>query len=241
MDTCKINHPGVKMIAHRGVSGLECENTAAAFVAAGNRSYFGIETDVHQTGDGQFVIFHDNQTGRVAYRDLPIEKTELAVLRSLHLRDVHGLETRGDLLPPTLEEYLSVCRKYEKTAVLELKNPMPEEVVLQIMAVIRDMGYLDSTVIISFDLNNLLYVRRHYPEQRAQYLLCEAADLPALTATLRTNHLGLDLYHGNYTAEVAEAMHKNGIEVNVWTVDTPEDAARVMALGVDYITSNILE
>ena len=164
MDTCKINHPGVKMIAHRGVSGLECENTAAAFVAAGNRSYFGIETDVHQTGDGQFVIFHDNQTGRVADRDLPIEKTELAVLRSLHLRDVHGLETRGDLLPPTLEEYLSVCRKYEKTAVLELKNPMPEEVVLQIMAVIRDMGYLDSTVIISFDLNNLLYVRRHYPE-----------------------------------------------------------------------------
>ena len=37
----------VKMIAHRGVSGLERENTCPAFVAAGVKSYYGIETDVH--------------------------------------------------------------------------------------------------------------------------------------------------------------------------------------------------
>ena len=36
-------------------------------------------------------------------------------------------------------------------------------------------------------------------------------------------------------------MHKHRVEVNVWTVDSPADAERVMALGVDYITSNILE
>ena len=40
-----LNSPKPLMIAHRGVSGLELENTCAAFVAAGNRSYFGIETD----------------------------------------------------------------------------------------------------------------------------------------------------------------------------------------------------
>lgn len=53
------------MIAHRGVSGIECENTAAAFVTAGNRSYFGIETDVHRTADGQYIIIHDDDTKRV--------------------------------------------------------------------------------------------------------------------------------------------------------------------------------
>ena len=42
MDTIHIDSRGVKMVAHRGVSGLEKENTASAFVAAGNRSYFGI-------------------------------------------------------------------------------------------------------------------------------------------------------------------------------------------------------
>ena len=42
MDTIKLNKEGsnVKMIAHRGVSGLERENTCAAFVAAGNRETY---------------------------------------------------------------------------------------------------------------------------------------------------------------------------------------------------------
>ena len=37
-------HGNTKMVAHRGLSGIETENTAAAFVAAGNRGYWGSET-----------------------------------------------------------------------------------------------------------------------------------------------------------------------------------------------------
>ena len=66
MDTIKIEKKNTLMVAHRGVSGLEKENTLAAFIAAGNRSYYGIETDVHRTADGQFVVFHDDNTQRVA-------------------------------------------------------------------------------------------------------------------------------------------------------------------------------
>ena len=36
----------MKMIAHRGYSKYELENTKEAFLAAANRSYFGIETDI---------------------------------------------------------------------------------------------------------------------------------------------------------------------------------------------------
>ena len=50
MDTIKINRGNTRMIAHRGVSGLETENSIPAFVAAGNRSYYGVETvDVLRT------------------------------------------------------------------------------------------------------------------------------------------------------------------------------------------------
>ena len=66
MDTIKLNVKAVKMVAHRGLSGLERENTCPAFVAAANRSYFGIETDVHKTADGKFVIIHDETTERVS-------------------------------------------------------------------------------------------------------------------------------------------------------------------------------
>ena len=77
MDTIKIENKAVKMVAHRGLSGIEKENTCSAFVAACNRAtYFAVETDVHRTVDGQFVIFHDDNTARVGLdhlvRSLPL-------------------------------------------------------------------------------------------------------------------------------------------------------------------------
>ena len=59
MDTIKFEKRQVRMVAHRGLSGIERENTCPAFIAAANRSYYGVETDVHVTQDGQFVILHD--------------------------------------------------------------------------------------------------------------------------------------------------------------------------------------
>ena len=75
MNTIKLNHKNVLMVAHRGVSGLEPENSIPAFIAAGNRSYYGVETDVHVTGDGKFVVIHDDHTGRVAGDNLCVEQS----------------------------------------------------------------------------------------------------------------------------------------------------------------------
>ena len=73
MNTIKIEKKNTKIIAHRGLSGIEPENTNAAFVAAGNRSYFGIETDVHKTLDGEIVISHDAHLRRTAGVDIDTE------------------------------------------------------------------------------------------------------------------------------------------------------------------------
>ena len=55
-NTVKVPEKGsTRFVAHRGVSGLECENTAAAFIAAGNRTYYGVETDIWRTSDGKFL------------------------------------------------------------------------------------------------------------------------------------------------------------------------------------------
>ena len=83
MNTIKFNKKNVKVIAHRGVSGLERENTCASFVAAGNRSYYGIETDIHKTMDGNYIIIHDDTTGRVAIDNLEVEKSTFETLRAL--------------------------------------------------------------------------------------------------------------------------------------------------------------
>ena len=89
-DTIHLNAANVKMIAHRGLSGLELENTNSAFIAAGNRSYYGIETDVHRTADGQFIIIHDDNTKRVGGDEMIVEKTTFETLRAIRLVDKDG-------------------------------------------------------------------------------------------------------------------------------------------------------
>ena len=63
-------HGHTLMVAHRGVSKLETENTAAAFIAAGNRTYFGVETDIWRTSDGKYICNHDGKSGRICETDL---------------------------------------------------------------------------------------------------------------------------------------------------------------------------
>ena len=108
MDTIRIDDKkSTLMVAHRGLSGIERENTCSAFVAAGNRSYFGIECDVHRTADGRYVIIHDDNTERVAMDRLEVESSTYETLRSLRLTDKNGERGRIDLRIPSLEEYIS--------------------------------------------------------------------------------------------------------------------------------------
>ena len=240
MNTIKIDKGQVKMIAHRGLSGLEKENTCAAFVAAGNReSYYGIETDVHRTADGQFVIFHDDNTARVGVDSLIIENSSFETLRKLQLTDIDGKRGRIDLLIPTLEEYIGICKKYEKHCVLALKNQFKASDIYRMVAAIDKLGYLEHVTFISFQLKNLVYLRRRYPEQPAQYLLDKWDD--GSLDVLKKHNLGLDIRYTSLTKEIVDQVHAAGLEVNCWTVNTKEDGEALAEMGVDYITTNILE
>ena len=80
MDTIKIDNKTVRMVAHRGLSGLEKENTCSAFVAACNRAtYFGVETDVHRTADGRYI--------EISAELPPYSETFLAKIRKIYGRD----------------------------------------------------------------------------------------------------------------------------------------------------------
>ena len=240
MNTVKFEHPNKPlMVAHRGVSGLEQENTHAAFVAAGNRSYFGIETDLHKTVDGGYVTIHDDSTGRVAIDDLVVENSTYETLRKLILKQKNGVKGRNDIRIPNLEEYIGICKHYDKVAVLELKNAFPREDVKEIISAIEKLDYLDQVVFISFDFDNLVYVKEFVPDQTVQFLCGELDD--AGIARLKAHKMDLDIYYRAVTPELVRKCHEDGIKVNCWTVDTLEEAARVTDCGVDYITSNILE
>lgn len=244
MNTIQIAKKNVKMIAHRGLSGIEAENSNAAFVAAGNRSYFGIETDVHVTRDGKFIIHHDDSIKRMTGIDKILEETDAVELSLVRLYDRNREnreteETRSDLSLPTLGEYISICKKYGKTAVLELKRRMTPESIADIIEELFDLDYIDNTIFISFSLMNVLDVRRLLPDQKVQYLVSAWKD--DLLEVLTDDHLDLDIEYHQVTPELVKLLHENGIEINCWTVDSPEMATKLVEMGVDYITSNILE
>lgn len=239
MDTIQFKKGTVQMVAHRGLSGIERENTNAAFVAAGNRSYYGIETDVVKTGDGQFVLNHDGNLKRVAGEDVNVGQSSLARVQSILLTDTDGNRDRQDLRTPTLDNYIKICKRYGKEAVLELKDPFTQEDIRQIVAIINAYGYLDRVTFISFYYENLLFVRNISPNQSAQFL--DKVLTPEIIARAAADKLDLDIWYKVLTPENIKAAHAAGLKVNCWTVDSPEMAEQLALWGVDYITSNILE
>ena len=128
------------MVAHMGAKGLEPENTIAAYIASANRSYYGIETDVHITKDGYVIATHDDNAKRVSGVDINVEEANFEDLRKLRLFDNDGVTVRQDLYMPSLEEYISICKKYGKIAVLELKNKMKENDVYKIYDIVDSLG-----------------------------------------------------------------------------------------------------
>ena len=242
MDTLKINRKNVKMIAHRGLSGLECENTAAAFIAAANRSYYGIESDVHVTADGKFIMHHDDTTGRVFTSDLKISQCsykELSLLCAKQDGKAAPSPFRRDLVIPTLEDYITICRRYSKTAVLEIKNEFTADNIHRLLEEIENLGFLENTVFISFVWENLIKIRTFKPHQALQFLTSSCED--GIIQKLIHHHIGLDAHFKSLTSDAVKRLHDVGLEVNCWTVNTTEDAEKLINLGVNYITTNILE
>lgn len=235
------------MVAHRGLSGLEKENTHAAFVAAGNRSYWGIETDIHHTADGKYVCIHDASTARVGIDDINVELCTYDTVRSLLLCEKNGTKGRTDIRIPSLEEYVRICKHYGKVCVLELKGTFETEHLREVLDILAAEDWKDNTVIIAFGLENLIRLREVDPDQKVQYLTSgkdfveNPASVERMYEILNTYNFDLDIYHKALTPEISARVHADGHVVNVWTVDTEEDASAAVAMGVEYITTNILE
>ncbi len=239
MNTIKFEKGSVLVVAHRGLSGIEKENTNSAFVAAGNRSYYGIETDIHRTADGKFAVNHDNDLLRVAGEKVPVEEVSLATLQNIVLFDVDGSKDRTDLRPTSLENYISICKKYEKHSVLELKSEFTEDEVARFIDIIKGYEYLDHVTFISFDYQNLLKIRKLLPQQSVQFLFRDFTK--EIIDQVIADKMDVDVHFKSLNKEIIDELHAAGIKINCWTVNEKEDAEQLVKWGVDCITTNILE
>ncbi len=232
MDTVKIKHNGTKMIAHRGVSGIMPENSLSAFNMAAEKSYFGIECDVHVTKDKKYAINHDFSLKRTYGIEKNIEELTLSELKELkNLRD-------GTCVPEYCE-YLEICKKGSKIAIVELKGVYEADELKGLIEETKKAEYLDNTVFIAFDLINLIKLREMLPNQKMQFLTSVYNE--NILDALNRYSLDLDIYYEILTKEIIDEVHKNNHIVNCWTVDDIKIGENFANLGIDMITSNILE
>ncbi|MBQ7921406.1 MAG: hypothetical protein IJ325_02360 [Clostridia bacterium] len=237
-NTTKLSvHAKTRMVAHRGLSKMETENTAAAFIAACNRSYYGVETDIWRTADHKYICNHDGASGRICEENLVMEQSTLADLQALVLKDIDGNTDRNELRLCTPQEYRKICEHYGKICVPELKSNFTLDEIREIISIFD--GYLDNTCFIAFNIDNLDKIKEIRPEQECQFLTGKYTD--DLPEEMAKRGMGIDIAHSELTEERIKAFHDAGVQVNCWTVDDPERAETLIGWGVDYITSNILE
>lgn len=237
MLACLPKERNVKMIAHMGYHEECMSNTVEAFIAAGERSYYGIESDVRITADGQFVMFHDASITDAEGNTYVIRETKLEDIKDIRLLD-NGVATEYKL--PLLEDYIKVCKDYGKTPILELKDTHTTEELELLISAIDSVGYLAETVFISFSWNNCVRVRELLPDNTVMYLT-EENFKESLIDQLVEYNIDLNINRKCFYKPHVEKLHLNGIKVATFTCDDAKETEKLISWGVDFVTTNVLE
>lgn len=231
---CKENYSPM-IIAHRGASGYETENTLASFQKAFELKADAIELDIWRTTDDSLVVYHDKNTKRLAGDSLVIPQSTYAELRALTLP--------GNQKIPTLREVLEILPRDVKI-VVELKNCWEEgkagDNFPELAEQLKATGTLNRAILISFNIEKLVDAKQHLPKVPLYYLTYQKE--PAETIVNRALEAkvdGININFGLAEEELVNLAREKNLEVLVWTVNKPEMAKELAEkYRLDAITTD---
>jgi len=235
-----------KIIAHRGESCDAPENTMAAFRLAAERHVDGIECDVYLSRDEQIFCFHDATLKRyVPAATQTVSSLTYAQLKQFDVGARKNAAFAGERIP-LLRDLLTLAAEgrqiyvevkcgpeivpYLKTLFASLPNVSPQRVVF-----------------ITFKAPVVTALKKAMPEYTAYYLASvkkdkEGALTPSAEALIAQARKcladGVDISGEFVTAEYVNTLKAAGLSVHVWTIDKPERAQALAAMGVESITTN---
>ncbi|MCU1366643.1 MAG: ugpQ [Ilumatobacteraceae bacterium] len=214
----------IQVLAHRGASRAERENTVAAFRRALEMGADGVELDVRRSGDDALVVHHDPLLG------------DGRVIR----------ETSAADLPdhvPTLSEALDACNGMWVN--LEIKNDPTEPdfdatewVAEQTMAMLQQRGEPERWLMSSFRIETMDRCRAVAPDVRTAWLTSVVPD-DVVDILLAHGHTALHPWVRALGKHVIDQCHAAGIIVNTWTCDDPDRMRELIEWGIDGICTNV--
>ncbi len=214
--------PRPSIIAHRGASGYEYENSRAAFRRAVMLDADGVELDVHATRDGALVVHHDADLPGMG----PISQLALAGVRQARLRNGEPV--------PLLGEVLDLVG--DRDVWIEVKS-LAEEHDPKLFAAIDRGPAPERYAVHSFDHRIVRRLGVSRPDLRRGVLLSAylADPIEAMRAvgatTLWQEWLQID-------EDLVRRVHAADFTLIAWTVDEIGDLGRLARLGVDGLCGN---
>lgn len=225
-----------KFVAHRGYSNYAPENSVPAFELAGKIGFWGIETDISETSDGQFVCMHDDNLDRTTNGSGDIGEHTMQEVSALRIDSGSNVKTTENLKIPTMSEYLSICAKYNCVPVVEIKNVSNYDLFLN---EIISSG-LESRCIIIGQINDILEIRARnatIPVMIIGYSPAPYTD--SLTEIARISDNRGVLYNYPQVDKTAiDIIHGQNIYCGVWSVDDAEVAEAYVQYGADFVVTN---
>lgn len=236
----------VQIIAHRGESEDAPENTLAAFNLAWQRGVPCVELDVHLTKDGRLAVIHDADTKRVNSVNKVVKDSTLAELQALDVGTWKDPKFAGESIP-SLEQALATIPDGHQ-CFIEVKVG-PEAVPALVHAINGCGKSPEQLVIISFKADTIAEAKKQLPQLKAYWLFKFKKDEQTEGWTARIEDLiaeakrinadGLNLsFEGPWDESLVAKVGKANLGLFVWTVDDVNVARRMVALGVDGITTN---
>jgi glycerophosphoryl diester phosphodiesterase len=220
-----------ELIGHRGAPRERPENTLASFLRALDLGADAVELDVHATRDGVVVVHHDfvprAASSVTALKGRPIAELTAAELATFHVSDEPI---------PTLDAVLDAIGA-RATVYVEIKGRGIEQAV---MATIGGVPGAGRVAVHSFDHRAVARARAIQPEIAAGILL--ASYLVDAKGALRA--AGARDYWQEASMideDLVQAVHAAKGRVIAWTVNEPDTARRLAAMGVDGICTDVLQ
>ena len=232
--------PYPRICAHRGFNAVAPENSMPAFGAAVALGAEEIEFDLWQTKDGVFVSCHDDTLDRVSNGTGKICDYTYAELSKLDFGIKHGEKFAG-LKIPTFEEIL---QKFASRCIMNIhvkfwdENAGDDEATLDAMAaLIHKYDCEKHCYFMSIHDEMLALCRRKY----SRIGICVGAGPRAMEIVERAIAIGADkvqLVKRAYAPEMITKAHANGIKVNFFWADDPDEAMALYEMGVDCVLTN---
>ena len=224
----------MKVIGHRGASGIAPENTWESFDLALQLGADAIETDVQATSDGELVLFHDLDLQRTTNGNGLVAMTPWSQIKTLDAgawfdRAYHG--ARVPLLRETLAHY---GRKTH--FVLEIKQSGIESEVIKI---VEELKLTEHVTLTSFYVHVLNNIKQKCPQINLELLLVETnEDNMAQASAIGVDHVCLSA--PLVSQEIVSRWNAINLPVRVWNVTDSDVMISALEAGVEAMTVDYL-